>query len=63
MATTNHHTDDERKRAAWRKLEEMARQINPALPTDLSGQVLTICMSKDGVWAAARPASEGVIAG
>lgn len=42
--------------AAMRKLLDLARQINPALPPDceLEGKVVTISMSKDTMTATAR---------
>lgn len=45
------------KNAAMRKLLDLARQINPALPPDaeLEGKVVTISMSKDGMTATVAP--------
>lgn len=42
-----------KKVEAFAALEKLARQINPAIPDDLTGYVLTITMSKDGLSARA----------
>ena len=40
---------------AFAEFEKMARDINPNLPADLRGHVLTISMSKDGQYAYTSP--------
>ncbi len=43
---------------AMQQLEKMAREINPKLPSDLSGQVVTMTFSKEGIFASADPLSD-----
>lgn len=57
MPTTENMGFEEPKRLTpWEELERMARAINPDLPKDLTGYVITISMGKNGCYAHAIPA-------